>query len=143
VRRYDELAYAAGTWPINRRVIARVEITAHRLQPIFRRDVREADRGTDRRFAVTDLRGAPGWLCEEFYRARGQAQNLIRAHKLHLASDRTSRSKATANQFRLLVHTAAYIGSCTPCAAWRPRPRSGATPSSTPSAWRCSRSPAA
>ena len=30
------------------------------------------------------------------------------AHKLHLASDRTSCTKATANQFRLLVHTAAY-----------------------------------
>jgi len=28
--------------------------------------------------------------------------------KLHLASDRTSCSKATANQFRLLIHTAAY-----------------------------------
>ena len=27
---------------------------------------------------------------------------------MHLASDRTSCSKATANQFRLLIHTAAY-----------------------------------
>ena len=34
--------------------------------------------------------------------------NLIKAHKLHLASDRTSCRKATANQFRLLIHTAAY-----------------------------------
>ena len=33
---------------------------------------------------------------------------LIKAHKLHLASDRTSCTKATANQFRLLLHTAAY-----------------------------------
>jgi hypothetical protein len=33
---------------------------------------------------------------------------LIKAHKLHLASDRTSCTTATANQFRLLVHTAAY-----------------------------------
>ena len=39
---------------------------------------------------------------------RGQAENLIKAHKLHLASDRTSCTKATANQFRLLIHTAAY-----------------------------------
>ena len=37
-----------------------------------------------------------------------QAENLIKAHKLHLASDRTSCRKATANQFRLLIHTAAY-----------------------------------
>jgi hypothetical protein len=36
------------------------------------------------------------------------SRNLIKAHKLHLGSDRTSCSKATANQFRLLVHTAAY-----------------------------------
>jgi Transposase DDE domain group 1 len=35
-------------------------------------------------------------------------QALIKAHKLHLASDRTSCTKATANQFRLLIHTAAY-----------------------------------
>ena len=42
------------------------------------------------------------------YCARGQAENLIKAHKLHLASDRTSCRKATANQFRLLLHTAAY-----------------------------------
>jgi Transposase DDE domain group 1 len=38
----------------------------------------------------------------------GRPPHLIKAHKLHLASDRTSCSKATANQFRLLVHTAAY-----------------------------------
>jgi hypothetical protein len=35
-------------------------------------------------------------------------ENLVKAHKLHLASDRTSCSKATANQFRLVLHTAAY-----------------------------------
>ena len=57
---------------------------------------------------VTSLAGTPRWLYEEVYCARGQAENLIKAHKLHLASDRTSCSKATANQFRLLVHTAAY-----------------------------------
>jgi len=39
---------------------------------------------------------------------RGWFENLIKAHKLHLASDRTSCPKATANQFRLLIHTAAY-----------------------------------
>ena len=32
----------------------------------------------------------------------------MKAHKVHLASDRTSCSKATANQFRLVLHTAAY-----------------------------------
>ncbi len=35
-------------------------------------------------------------------------ENLVKAHKVHLASDRTSCSKARANQFRLVLHTAAY-----------------------------------
>ncbi len=52
--------------------------------------------------------GLPKSLYEKIYCARGQAENLIKAHKLHLASDRTSCTKATANQFRLLIHTAAY-----------------------------------
>src|ERR1700758_384035 len=36
------------------------------------------------------------------------AWSAIKAHKLHLASGPTSCTKATANQFRLLIHTAAY-----------------------------------
>ena len=76
-----------------RQVIARVEASAQ---------------GSDSRFIVTNLKGTPRWLYEEVYCARGQAENLIKAHKLHLASDRTSCTKATANQFRLLIHTAAY-----------------------------------
>ena len=35
-------------------------------------------------------------------------ENHIKAWKRHLAADRTSCSRATANQFRLLLHTAAY-----------------------------------
>ena len=38
----------------------------------------------------------------------GWPKNLVKAHKRHLASDRTSCSKASANQFRLVLHTAAY-----------------------------------
>jgi hypothetical protein len=38
----------------------------------------------------------------------GGVHLIIKAHKLHLASDRTSCTKATADQFRLLIHTAAY-----------------------------------
>jgi len=93
VRRYAEFAYAAKTWSAERRVIARVEAS---------------DRGSDSRFIVSNLAGTPRWLYEVVYCARGQAENLIKAHKLHLASDRTSCSKATANQFRLVLHTAAY-----------------------------------
>jgi hypothetical protein len=93
VRRYGEFRYAAGTWSIERRVIARIEAS---------------DQGSDTRFIVTNLEGAPRWLYEAVYCARGQAENLIKAHKRHRASDRTSCTKATANQFRLVLHTAAY-----------------------------------
>jgi hypothetical protein len=93
VRRYGEFRYAAKTWDVERQVIARIEVSAQ---------------GSDSRFIVTNVQGAPRWLYEDVYCARGQAENLIKAHKLHLASDRTSCTKATANQFRLLIHTAAY-----------------------------------
>jgi hypothetical protein len=93
VRRFGEFAYAAKTWGTERRVIARVEAS---------------DRGADSRFVVTNVAGAPRWLYEAVYCARGRAENLVKAHKRHLASDRTSCNKATANQFRLVLHTAAY-----------------------------------
>jgi hypothetical protein len=93
VRRFGEFRYAAKTWSVERRVIARVEAS---------------DRGADSRFVVTNLAGTPCWLYKAVYCARGRAENLVKAHKLHLASDRTSCSKATANQFRLVLHTVAY-----------------------------------
>ena len=93
VRRFGEFGYAAKTWNTERRVIARVEAS---------------DKGVDSRFVVTNLAGTPRWLYEAVYCARGQAENLVKAHKRHLASDRTSCTKATANQFRLVLHTAAY-----------------------------------
>ncbi len=93
IRRYGELRYGATSWKVERRVIARIELS---------------DLGVDTRFIVTNLKGLEHVLYEKLYCARGQAENLIKAHKLHLASDRTSCSRATANQFRLLIHTAAY-----------------------------------
>jgi hypothetical protein len=93
IRRYAELRYGAKSWKLERRVVARVEASAQ---------------GVDSRFIVTNLNGNAKSLYETVYCARGQAENLIKAHKLHLASDRTSCTKATANQFRLLIHTAAY-----------------------------------
>jgi len=93
VRRFGAFRYGAKTWKVERRVIARIEASAM---------------GSDSRFIVTNVAGAPRWLYESVYCQRGQAENLIKAHKLHLASDRTSCTSATANQFRLLIHTAAY-----------------------------------
>ena len=42
------------------------------------------------------------------YCRRGAAENHIKAWKTHLAADRTSCTKATANQFRLFLHAGAY-----------------------------------
>jgi hypothetical protein len=93
VRRYADLRYAAGSWRRERRVIARVEASTA---------------GCDSRFVVTNLAAKPKALYERLYCARGQMENLIKAHKTHLASDRTSCHHATANQFRLILHSAAY-----------------------------------
>jgi Transposase DDE domain group 1 len=122
VRRYGNFRYAATSWKVERRVIARVEAgpqslprrkpgapTAALSSPIW--IVTNLDRhqsGSSPIWIVTNLAGLPKALYEKVYCARGQAENLIKAHKLHLASDRTSCTKATANQFRLLIHTAAY-----------------------------------
>lgn len=47
-------------------------------------------------------------LYEAVYCARGQMENFIKLHKRQLASDRTSCGSPTANQVRLILHTAAY-----------------------------------
>ena len=65
--------------------------------------------GRDTRFIVTNLTGSRGkHLYERVYCARGQAENHIKGWKTHLASDRTSCSKASANQMRLMLHGCAY-----------------------------------
>jgi hypothetical protein len=94
LRRYASFAYAAKGWRRQRRVVARIEAS---------------DRGTDTRFVVTNLADKPKRLYERLYCARGRMENLIKAHKRHLASDRTSCTSALANQFRLILHSAAYV----------------------------------
>ena len=93
VRGFADFAYAAGSWNRARRVVARLEATT---------------RGFDARYIVTSLEGEPRHLYEGIYCARGQAENLIKLHKSQLASDRTSCQSPLANQFRLVLHTAAY-----------------------------------
>ena len=92
-RGFADFDYAAGSWNRQRRVVARLEATA---------------RGFDARYIVTSLTGEPRRLYEGVYCARGQAENLIKQHKAQLASDRTSCQSPLANQFRLVLHTAAY-----------------------------------
>src|SRR3954454_3935932 len=93
-RRYTEFYDGAASWSRVERIIARVEAGAD---------------GTDTRFIVTSLptRNARV-LYEDVYCRRGAAENHIKAWKTHLAADRTSCPKATANQFRLFLHAGAY-----------------------------------
>src|SRR6478752_5982869 len=92
--RYKEFLDGAASWSWVERIIARVEVGPD---------------GTDTRFVVTNLsNGAARRLYERTYCKRGQAENHIKAWKRHLAADRTSCSRATANQFRLMLHTGAY-----------------------------------
>jgi hypothetical protein len=94
VRRFKEFYDAAETWSRVRRVVARVEAGSE---------------GTDSRFIVTNLgHGSGRSLYQDLYCRRGQAENHIKAWKTHLAADRTSCTKATANQFRLFLHAGAY-----------------------------------
>ena len=94
LRRFKEFFDGAASWSRVERIIARVEV---------------GDEGADTRFIVTNLNiRNPRVLYEDVYCRRGQAENHIKSWKTHLAADRTSCSKATANQLRLFLHAGAY-----------------------------------
>jgi len=104
LRSYESFEYQAGSWSRPRRVIARLEVS---LQP----DPNEKGamrQELDVRYAVTSLAGDPQQVYDQAYCQRGQMENLIKLHKAQLASDRTSCHSATANQVRLVLHTAAF-----------------------------------
>ena len=92
-RSWAAFRYAAKSWAKPRRIVARLEAST---------------RGFDARYVVTTLVGSAERLYETVYCARGQAENFIKLHKTQLASDRTSCRSPRANQFRLILHTAAY-----------------------------------
>jgi hypothetical protein len=95
VTRFHSTRYQAGTWSRPRRVVIKVEVS---------------EQGINTRFVVTDLEQArTKVLYQKIYCARGQAENEIKDHKLYLKSDRTSCHRFEANQFRVLLHAAAYV----------------------------------
>ena len=95
ITRFHSTRYQAGTWSRLRRVVIKVEVS---------------DRGVNTRFVVTDLEHArTKVLYQPIYCARGQAENEIKDHKRYLKSDRTSCHRFEANQFRLFLHSAAYV----------------------------------
>jgi hypothetical protein len=95
VARFHLTRYQAGTWSRSRRVVIKVEVS---------------EQGVNTRFVVTDMEPARTQvLYQQIYCARGQAENEIKDHKLYLKSDRTACHRFEANQFRLLLHSAAYV----------------------------------
>lgn len=92
-RLIGEFAYAAKSWPHERRVITRLEYGAQ---------------GTNPRFIVTNLAGDPVQLYDQLYCQRGEAENRIKEAQLDLFGTRASCSRFIANQFRLLLAALAY-----------------------------------
>src|SRR4029453_3038610 len=93
--RFHSTRYQAQTWSRSRRVVIKVEVS---------------EQGVNPRFVVTDMEQARTQvLYQPLYCARGQAENEIKDHKLHLQSDRTACPRFEANQFRLFPHSAAYV----------------------------------
>jgi hypothetical protein len=92
VRLVDAAVYQAGSWPQPRRVVYKAEILAP---------------GPNTRFVVTTQR-APPLTVYDAYVDRGQSENFIKDYKNALAADRLSDHRFWANQFRLLLHAAAY-----------------------------------
>lgn len=93
--RFSSVRYQAKTWRSKRRIVIKSEIT-----PL----------GMNTRFVVTNLQAA---FSEDIYKiiycGRGNMENFIKDHKVYLKSDRNSCSNFLANQFRLFLHSAAYI----------------------------------
>jgi len=95
VRDFGEFAYRAKCWAEESRVIVKAEHNAI---------------GPNTRFVVTNLTTlTPRVIYERLYSDRGTMELLIKDHKIHLRSDRTSCHRFEANQFRLFLHSMAYI----------------------------------
>jgi Transposase DDE domain group 1 len=107
LRTYTSFMYRANSWARPRKVVARLECS---LQPDTGGDVTSTGmrQEVDIRYVVTSLKGSARHLYEDIYCQRGQMENLIKLHKAQLASDRMSCHSATANQVRLVLHTAAF-----------------------------------
>ena len=95
VRVFASHYYAAKSWSCTRRVICRVLVSS---------------KGTDVRYIVTSFpKTSAKYLYETAYCSRGQMELMIKDHKCGLRSDRTSCHRKEANQFRLFLHSAAYV----------------------------------
>jgi len=87
--------YGAGSWSQKERVVARIIV---------------GPKGVDVRYIVVSFHQAEAkYLYNRVYCQRGNAELFIKECKLGLGSDRSSCNRAESNQFRLLLHVAAYV----------------------------------
>jgi hypothetical protein len=92
---FVQFPYQAKSWSQPHRVICKIEVN---------------EQGRNVRFIVTDMNGkGPQRMYDTSYCARGAMENYIKNHKRFLHSDRTSCHVFEANQFRLFLHSAAYV----------------------------------
>jgi hypothetical protein len=92
VRLVSDGSYQALSWERSRRVIYKAEVL---------------EKGTNTRFVVTSRSDEPERLYNWYVR-RGESENRIKDFKVALKADRLSCHSFFANQFRLLLHAAAY-----------------------------------
>ena len=105
-RAFDQFQYqTVKSWSRERRVIGKAEVTAE---------------GDNPRFVVTNLsvegfeddpadRFTPAHLYEDFYCARGEAENVLKQQVLDLHADRMSTHHLASNQLRLWLSAFAYL----------------------------------
>ena len=92
---FGEFSYQANSWLEPRRVIVKAEYN---------------HQGANTRFIVTNLQhNGRRFIYHKIYCGRGAMELYIKAHKNHLGSDRASCHSYTANHFRLLLHSMAYV----------------------------------
>ena len=95
VKFYKTFTYKAGSWKYEQRVIVKIEYN---------------EKGKNVRYIVTNFKhGNSCFIYQELYCGRGQMELYIKELKVYLQADSMSCNKFTANQFRLFLHSAAYV----------------------------------
>jgi len=95
IKQFGEFQYQAKSWSCSQRVIYKTE---------------HNDKGPNIRFIVTNLENNNRrMIYETIYCGRGSMELMIKEHKNHLRSDKTSCTCFLANQFRLFLHSIAYV----------------------------------
>jgi hypothetical protein len=95
VRIFGEFHYQADSWASPQRVIVKAEYN---------------EKGSNTRLIVTNLENAHRrMIYQTIFSGRGSMELMIKEHKNHLRSDKTSCHRFEANQFRLFLHSIAYV----------------------------------